>query len=68
MILLTLVSQLAISGRMLALRNEMRVIDDLPATDARRMQFNRLHQWSTRIESMVLLFGLGALFLTVRKL
>jgi uncharacterized membrane protein len=68
MIVLTLVSQLAISGKMLALRNEMQVIDNIPQDDPRRVEFNRLHQWSTRLESTVLLFGLAALYLTARRL
>ena len=68
MIVLTLVSMFGISTRMLALRNEMVFIDDIPQDDARRVEFNRLHVWSTRLESTVLLLGLGVIFLTARRL
>lgn len=68
MLVLTLTSQFAISGRMLALRNEMRVIDEVAVTDARRVEFNRLHEWSTRIEGLVLLLGLSTLYLAARRL
>jgi uncharacterized membrane protein len=68
MIVLTMTSQFAISGRMLALRTEMRVIDEVAMADARRIEFNCLHQWSTRIEGFVLLLGLSALYFTARRL
>jgi hypothetical protein len=68
MIFLTLVSQLAVGGKLMALRTEMGVIDNLSPNDARRVEFNRLHQWSTRLESAVLLLGLGVLYLTARRL
>jgi uncharacterized membrane protein len=68
MILLTLISMFAISTRMLDLRNQMVFIDDVPHDDARRVEFNRLHVWSTRLESAVLLIGLAVIFLTSRRL
>ena len=68
MILLTLISMFAISTRMLDLRNQMVSIDDVPHDDARRVEFNRLHVWSTRLESAVLLLGLAVIFLTARRL
>jgi len=68
MIGLTLISMFAISTRMLALRNEMVSIDDVPRDDARRVEFNRLHVWSTRLESVVLLLGLAVIFLTSRRI
>jgi uncharacterized membrane protein len=67
MILLTLVSQFAISGRLAALRSQMGVIDDVGPSDVRRMEFNRLHQWSVRLEGTVLVLGLAALYLTVQR-
>jgi len=67
MILLTLVSQFVISGRLAALRSEMGVIDTVSPGDARRVQFNRLHHWSVRTEATVLLLGLAVLYLTVRR-
>lgn len=68
MIVLTLISMFAISTRMLDLRNQMVSIDDVPHDDARRVEFNRLHVWSTRLESAVLLLGLAVIFLTSRRL
>ena len=68
MIGLTLVSIFAISRPMLALRNDMVFIDSIPHDDARRMEFNRLHVWSTRLESTVLLLGLAVIYLTARRL
>ena len=68
MIVLTLVSMFAISPRMLALRNDMVFIDDVPHEDVRRIEFNRLHEWSTRLETTVLLLGLMVIFMTSRRL
>jgi uncharacterized membrane protein len=68
MIILTLVSMFAISPRMQVLRQQMVMIDEVPHDDARRVEFNRLHQWSTRIEGTVLVLGLALLFLTARRM
>jgi len=68
MIVLTLISMFAISTRMLELRNDMAFIDNVPHDDPRRVEFNRLHEWSTRLEGAVLLLGLGVIFLTARRL
>jgi len=68
MMVLTLVSVFAISSRMLNLRNDMVFIDNVPHDDPRRVEFNRLHEWSTRLESGVLLLGLAVIFLTSRRL
>jgi hypothetical protein len=68
MIILTLVGMFGIASRMLVLRQQMGVIDDVPQDDARRMEFNRLHVWSTRIEGSVLVLGLALLYLTARKM
>jgi hypothetical protein len=68
MIGLTLISIFAISAPMLALRNDMVFIDDVPHEDARRIEFNRLHVWSIRIESAVLILGLAVIYLTARRL
>lgn len=67
MIALTLISQFGISSRMNALRTEMGVIDRLPLADARRIEFDRLHHWSTRAEIAVLAMGLVVLYLSVRR-
>jgi len=68
MIILTLVGMFGIASRMLVLRQQMGVIDDVPQDDARRVEFNRLHLWSTRIEGSVLVLGLALLYLTARKM
>jgi hypothetical protein len=57
-----------IASRMLVLRQQMGLIDDVPQDDARRVEFNRLHVWSTRIEGSVLVLGLALLFLTARRM
>ena len=59
MIILTLIGMFAIPSRMQVLRQQMGLIDEVPQDDARRVEFNRLHVWSTRIEGTVLLLGTG---------
>jgi len=68
MIILTLVGMFVIQSRMWALRQQMGIIDDLPHDNALRIEFNRLHHWSTRIETAVLVLGLAALYLVARRL
>jgi uncharacterized membrane protein len=68
MIVLTLVGMFAISTRMLALRNDMVYIDNVPQDDPRRVEFNQLHVWSTRLEGAVLILGLAVVYLTARRL
>jgi hypothetical protein len=67
MLLLTMVSQFGIAPRMHVLRIEMGTIDNLPQDDARRMEFNRLHQRSTQAEGSVLFLGLAVAVLTGRR-
>jgi uncharacterized membrane protein len=67
MLVLTLISQYAIIPRMHALRSEMGVIDNVPISDARRVDFNRLHLWSTRAEGGVFFLGLIVVALTARR-
>jgi Domain of unknown function (DUF4149) len=68
MIALTLISMFTVGSRMQVLRQEMAVIDNVPHDDPRRVEFNRLHVWSTRLESTVLLLGLAVLYLTARRM
>ncbi len=68
MIILTLVGMFAVDSRMLVLRQQMGLIDEVPHDNPLRVEFNCLHQWSTRIESSVLLLGLALLYLTSRRL
>jgi uncharacterized membrane protein len=67
MLALTLVSQLSIIRRMEALRQNMGVIDTVSPSDFRRMEFNRLHVWSTDLEGGVLVLGFGVVLLTARR-
>ncbi len=67
MLILTAISNFGVTPRMSALRANMGVIDNVPITDARRVEFNRLHVWSTRLEGGVLLCGLGVVVLTARR-
>ncbi len=66
MIVLTLIAQFAMGTKMTALSRDMQVIDNIPLDDARRVEFNRLHHWSTRLEGTVLALGLIVLYLTGR--
>jgi uncharacterized membrane protein len=66
MLLLTVISQFAISPKMHAIRAEVGVIDNLPLDSPPRMEFNRLHVWSEKFEEAVLLLGLVALYLTAQ--
>ncbi len=68
MIILTLVSIFGVAARMEDLKRQMVVIDNVPHDDARRVEFNRLHVWSTRIEGTVLVLGLALLYLTARRM
>jgi uncharacterized membrane protein len=68
MIILTLVSMFGVGARMQVLRQQMVMIDEVPQDDARRVEFNRLHIWSTRLEGAVLILGLALLYLTARRL
>lgn len=67
MLVLTLVSQLGVSRHMSHLRSQMGNIDTVSQTDPRRMEFNRLHAWSTRLEGTVLVLGIGVLYLISRS-
>ncbi|HWZ82876.1 MAG TPA: DUF4149 domain-containing protein [Terriglobales bacterium] len=68
MLLLTVISQFAISPRMHALRTEAGVIDSVAPDSQVRVEFDRLHVWSENFEGAVLLLGMMALFLTARTL
>jgi uncharacterized membrane protein len=68
MIILTLISIFGVAARMEDLKRQMVVIDNVPHDDARRVEFNRLHVWSTRIEGTVLVLGLALLYLTARRM
>jgi uncharacterized membrane protein len=68
MLLLTVISQFAITPKMHAIRAEAGVIDNLPPDNPQRREFDRLHAWSEKFEEAVLLLGLVALYTTAQKL
>jgi hypothetical protein len=68
MLLLTVISQFAISPRMHAIRKEVGVIDNVPLDNPQRAEFDRLHVWSEQFEKGVFLLGLIALYLTAHAL
>jgi uncharacterized membrane protein len=72
MLLLTIISQQAVTPRIASLRAEMSAahgsIDATPQNDPLRAQFGKLHGISTLLELLVLLLGLAALFRIVRML
>jgi uncharacterized membrane protein len=61
---LTLLSQFWIIPRMDTLRAQVADFASIPVDNPARMQFDALHVWSTRVESIVLLLGLVAVWLT----
>ena len=68
MIAAAALSRFWISPRMVSLRSAMGGhIDDVPATDPLRLQFNDLHQYSVALMSVAMIAGLVVLFLTVRS-
>ena len=67
MILCTMASQYGVIARMDTLRAQMGSVEATPAGSPLRAAFDRLHQYSVWLESVVLLSGLSALFLTERQ-
>ena len=67
MLLLTAVSQFVITPRMRDLRTQMWRADVLSPVEPTRAEFNRLHDWSTRTESGVLLLGLIVVVIIARR-
>ena len=64
MLALTLVSQFWIIPRMDTLRAQVADITAVPLDNPVRVEFDALHVWSTRVEGVVLLLGLVAIYLT----
>jgi hypothetical protein len=67
MILCTMASQYGVIARMDGLRAQMGSVEAAAADSPLRTAFDRLHQYSVRLESAVLFSGLVALFLTARQ-
>jgi uncharacterized membrane protein len=68
MILLTVVSQHAVSPKMAALRVQMGSIQATASDSPLLAEFGRLHRLSASLEGCVILAGLAAIFLMVREL
>jgi hypothetical protein len=64
MLVLTTISQFAISPKMHRLRAEAGVIDYLPLNHPIRAEFDHLHVWSEKFEEAVLLLGLVVIYRT----
>ena len=67
MIVCTMVSQYGVIARMDVLKLQMGSVSATPAGNPLLVSFNRLHQYSVRLETVVLLSGLAAMFLTARQ-
>jgi hypothetical protein len=63
MLAFTMISQFGITPRMRELRSNLSMMD----SSTGRAEFDRLHAWSTRLESGVLFLGLGVVILTARR-
>jgi uncharacterized membrane protein len=66
MLILTVISQFAISPKMYAVRAEVGVIDNVPLDNSLRREFDRLHAWSEKFEEAILLLGLVAIYTTAQ--
>jgi len=67
MILLTVLSQLAVSPKMAGLRAQMGSVQATATDSPLLAEFSRLHRVSVSLESAVLLAGFAALYLFVRE-
>jgi ABC-type transport system involved in multi-copper enzyme maturation permease subunit len=67
MIVCTMLSQYGVIARMDELKLQMGSVSATPADNPLRASFDRLHQYSVRIESVVLLSGLAALFFVAKQ-
>lgn len=68
MIALTFIAQDVVGKRMNHIKDQIGVIDNVSASDPQRVEFNRLHVWSTRLEGCILLLGVGVLYGASRRL
>jgi hypothetical protein len=66
MLLLTAVSQTYVTRRMADLRREMVSVDATPKENPLRIEFDKLHDVSVKLEGTILLIGVAALYFTVR--
>lgn len=67
MVVCTMLSQYGVIARMDALKLQMGSVSATSTDNPLRVAFDRLHQYSVRIESVVLLSGLAALVFIARR-
>jgi uncharacterized membrane protein len=67
MLTLTLISQFGIIPRMDVLRASLGDVKAAPVDNPERVQFDALHEWSTRVEGAVLLLGLVVVYTVARS-
>jgi hypothetical protein len=67
MLAITFYLHFSFEPRMVRLRDSMGVIDNVARNDPRRVEFDRMHVWSTRGESTVFFLGIVLLYLVVRE-
>lgn len=67
MLVLTVISQHVVIRRMMELRREMGSVEATAQEDPRRVEFDKLHGVSVRLEGATLLIGFASLFLVVRS-
>jgi len=67
MMAMTIFSQARVTAPMHALRLQMVSVEATPKDNPQRVEFDRLHELSVRLEVAVLVVGIAALFFTVRN-
>jgi hypothetical protein len=67
MVVLTALSQFTVSNRMDSLKRQMVSVQNTPANDPLRVEFNRLHHISVAYETGVLILGFAGMILLVRE-
>jgi hypothetical protein len=67
MMAITLATHFGVERRMNHLKEDMGIIETIPQTDARRVEFNRLHIWSTRLEGSVFVVGFVLMYFVVKE-
>ena len=66
MIGITLLTHYTVEKKMLRLRESMGVIDTIAHDDPRRVEFNRLHKYSTGMEESVFVCGLVLMYMRAK--
>jgi hypothetical protein len=64
---ITLTAHFGIERKMETLRDQMGMVENVPHDDPRRVEFNRMHVWSTRMEGSVFVIGAVLMFLMAKE-